>query len=301
MDMQMPEMDGLTATRVLRADPRSAGIPIIAMTAHVLDGDRAAATTAGMNGYVTKPLSIELLFSALIEWIPPLPERGAADSALAHREPAADTGTGPADTAPVCPLPDVPGVDARLGVARTGANPERYLDLLRQFAASQADSLDRVVAAVASGDTELAVRTAHTLRGTAGMLGADGLLRAAGELETALANGEEGWRDHLEESRAKLDPIVDAVLARSQGAPPAPETARTGPAPLDRGLLDLLAVQVEGCDSAALDTISRMRATLGSGAPAALGVIEQHLRQFAFGEAGAEIPALRAALHHVAR
>jgi PAS domain S-box-containing protein len=71
MDIQMPEMDGLTASRTIRAMEGMADLPIVAMTAHAMSGDRELSLSAGMNDHVSKPINIAELFSALVKWIPP--------------------------------------------------------------------------------------------------------------------------------------------------------------------------------------------------------------------------------------
>ena len=76
MDIQMPEMDGLEAARQLRANPKFSDLPVVAMTAHAMSGDRELSLEAGMNDHVTKPINLPELFSTLVHWIPDLRKSG---------------------------------------------------------------------------------------------------------------------------------------------------------------------------------------------------------------------------------
>jgi CheY-like chemotaxis protein len=111
MDVQMREMDGLTATRRIRAMERCQHLPIVAMTAYAMAGDRDKSLAAGMNDHITKPIAPEQLFRTLIKWIPPsrlAARRAQANAAL--QAPAADLTVGSA------PLPSIPGVDWQLAL-----------------------------------------------------------------------------------------------------------------------------------------------------------------------------------------
>ena len=281
MDMEMPVMHGLLATRELRADPRNADLPIIAMTANAMAADREATAEAGMNDFVTKPLEVDFLFLVLMKWIParavaPAPTKRVVVS----DDPAA--------------LPDLPDLDTKLGLSRTGGNPARYLDMLRRFHSSQADVLERVVAAADEGDTELAVRVAHTLKGTAGTLGADRVYRAAGELEAAIRRAEPEWRPHLEDAREALGSLIAGLAPYCTVA--VPEVASSEIPTVDAALLETLAELLHGYDSEATEAVAALRAALGSAAPAVLHQIGEHVDNFAFDDAATLLPALRAGL-----
>jgi len=211
MDMQMPELDGLAATRALRADPRFRTIPIIAMTANAMKVDLDACLEAGMNDHVTKPIDRRALLATLRRWLPsrasePSPAAASAPTSrhvspmpasMADDAPAADAGPGLEGI-------DVAGTLRRLGIER--ASLER---MLLRFADGQPEILEALRAAVVAGDASLAARHAHSIAGAAGNLGADGLRGAAKALEQA---GREGRTD-LNDLLAAVEECAAVVLA----------------------------------------------------------------------------------------
>ncbi len=172
MDLQMPEMDGIEATRRLRADARFAGLPIIAMTAHAMVEERERCLAAGMADHISKPIDPHAMFQTLARWV-----RG-------RTPPAA--GTAPAAPRAAALLQGVEGLDSAAGLKRVAGNHALYLSLLRQFAAKQADAGARVAAALAGKDRETAERIAHTVKGVAGNVGLAGLAADAAALEHAI-------------------------------------------------------------------------------------------------------------------
>jgi CheY-like chemotaxis protein len=184
MDMQMPVMDGIEATRILRADPRFAPLPIIAMTANALVSDRLACLEAGMNDHIAKPIDPDHLFSVLLRWIKrPESDLQADATAAALREAKSLKG---ADHAPLA----IPGIDVAAALRRTGGNRKRYETLLRRFAEQQGGAVSAIQAALALGDVATAERGAHSLKGAAGTLGAMELSEDAGRAEAALKAGQ---------------------------------------------------------------------------------------------------------------
>src|SRR5690606_2793428 len=115
MDIQMPEMDGMRATRTLRSDSRYQQLPIIAMTAHAMAGDRELSLAAGMNDHITKPLDPEPLYAALARW---LPRRRSSDPAPATQVtlPVLENEAQQAGLGELAPLIAV-GIDVNRGLA----------------------------------------------------------------------------------------------------------------------------------------------------------------------------------------
>ncbi|MBN9368596.1 MAG: PAS domain S-box protein [Comamonadaceae bacterium] len=214
MDMQMPVMDGETATRLLRADPRFANLPVIAMTANALEADRQRCFAVGMNDHVPKPIDPAQLWAALARWIRARPGLGEAAA------PAAP------DDAPPQSLPQsLPGVDMALGLRRALGRPGLYADLLRRFSQGQVAWVPDFDAALAAGELLQAERMAHTLRSVAANIGAQTLSQHAQALEQALRaqapNAQvQALRDALEDA---LRPLLQGLADWSAGlAPPVP-------------------------------------------------------------------------------
>ena len=185
MDMQMPVMDGLAATRAIRLQPQFRSLPIIAMTANVMESDREKCTEAGMNDHLTKPIDPEALFAALLRWIKP---RALVDR-KAPPETAATTARSPEPGGPPeIPTLEIEGVDTQSALRRTGGNPKRYEMLLRKFAESA--NVQEIRDAQVAGDTATAARAAHSLKGAAANLGATALANSAADLETAIQAGQ---------------------------------------------------------------------------------------------------------------
>ncbi|MEF8714343.1 MAG: PAS domain S-box protein [Accumulibacter sp.] len=178
MDVQMPVLDGLKATRAIRALAGREHVPILAMTANAFEEDRRRCLDAGMNDHIGKPVDPDVLFATLLKW---LPDRSAPTSGSPPSTELA--------TAPATDLPDrlaaIPGFDPRLGLERVQGRSNTYLRLLRQFAESSADDGMALRRYLAVGDHVAARRWAHSLRGAAGTLGAVRLQTLAAKLEEA--------------------------------------------------------------------------------------------------------------------
>ncbi|MGC1299490.1 MAG: PAS domain S-box protein, partial [Alloacidobacterium sp.] len=156
MDLQMPEMDGFTATNLLRGHSRLRKLPIIAMTAHALLEERQRCLDAGMNDHVSKPIDPDNLFSTLMRWAKPRPKQAVESQAFI-----------PVKTSDEVVLPEIVGIDLADGLKRVAGNRRLYRDLLGQFAAKQGDAAARISAALKGGDQKLAERIAHTVKGVA--------------------------------------------------------------------------------------------------------------------------------------
>ncbi len=184
MDMQMPVMDGIEATQVIRSESRFQDLPIIAMTANAMAADRERCLKAGMNDHIAKPIDPDQLVGALLHWI----KRPDGDGARLHekeRNGLSQTSNPASDEAPL----EIAGIDVTSALKRTGGNRKRYETLLRRFAQQQAKAVETIRESLSSGDAATAERMAHSLKGAAGTLGAMTVAQAAAKAEEAIGTG----------------------------------------------------------------------------------------------------------------
>jgi len=209
MDMQMPVMDGLSATRAIRQNSKFKDLPIIAMTANAMAGDREKCLEAGMNDHLAKPIDPDKLFEALLRWMPArsAAPHGATAPVIMAQKP-------PADSAP----PEIPGIDTQSALRRTGGNRQRYESLLRRFADSQVGAVGEIRAALEAQDPATAQRTAHSLKGAAANLGASALAAAAGSVEEAMKA-----QSDVEPALVEMERLLFAAVAAIQGTLPSAE------------------------------------------------------------------------------
>ena len=208
MDIQMPVMGGFEATdriRDLAQDPQSS-IPIIAMTAHAMSGDREKSMEAGMNDHVTKPIDPDQLFSTLIKWIKP----GVRGRGPGKRETVSDSTVGQAGA----DLPDtLPGIEIKAALKRMGGDKSLFRKLLTKFCANHGSTVDEITTALESGDRETAIRLAHTLKGISGTIGARKLHEAAKNLESAITDEKEKLNDLIDRVSDNLKIVVPGIAS----------------------------------------------------------------------------------------
>jgi CheY-like chemotaxis protein len=283
MDCQMPVMDGYSATRAIRKMPAFQDLPIIAMTANAMAGDREKVLAAGMWDHIAKPLNVAEMFATIAKWVKP---RAAMASAS---DSGSISGPGGADEgAAVDELPPLPGIDVQAGLGTTMHNLLLYTRLLRKFRHSQADFEGAFRRAVSGTDGSAAMRLAHTLKGNAGSIGASGVQHAASALEQACNPGA---------SAAQLEPFLQGVLQQLapvlaglvavDAAPDVPHAALPAPAiptpeQLSAALAQLQAL-LSDCDAAAIERVDELLGNV-AGTPLAdtLQQVANALAQFDF-------------------
>ena len=203
MDVQMPVMDGLTATRLIREELGLHTLPIIAFTAGVRDEQQAAARAAGANDVLPKPMDLDQMAVVLAAWIPPKP--------TAVLTPATQTVTPPdASTETDHEFPDIPGIDRKRAAQRLGHDRDMFLDLLKMFVAEYADAVTQTRADLDAGDRVKAARRMHTLRSSAGFLCALDLMDTAGDLEDAIDADDSTLAPALHALDAQLQDLLEA-------------------------------------------------------------------------------------------
>jgi len=295
MDWQMPVMDGIEATRRIRTIERLASLPILAMTANAMQGDKEICLQAGMNDHISKPFNVEQMLATIARWLP---------RSLVHQPDAADAKD-------ASPLQTVAAQRAELtllkvntasAIQRMGGNLQRYTKFLTRFANSQRAAVYRIREALAVGEHETARRHAHTLKGLAANVGADGLAELAGRIESAiLALQSVGLSELIDQAGQQLDALItqienlpDPTTGAADGAASAPSAAPTG---LDmesmahelRALHALLAAD----DSKAARLVEPIAALLGKHPMAPhFTVVAQHVQDYDYDVAKIELEAL---------
>lgn len=240
MDCQMPVLDGYSATRSLRTQDRFRELPIVAMTANAMAGDREKALASGMNDHIAKPLDEATMFTTMAKWIraPQAPRPDAAGRRAVAPEPEPDAG-----------VPPLPGIDQAAGLATCQGRAGLYRRMLLMFRDSQAAFEAAFAQALQDADGSAPARAAHTLRGTAGNIGATSLAQAAAVLEGACQAGLRGnaLDKPLAAVRRELDVVMSGLrglesarvpLAATPAADPLPERFESVVGRLEQRLID---------------------------------------------------------------
>jgi len=215
MDIQMPEMDGYEATRMIREREEESGIsvrgekiPIIAMTAHAMKGDEEKCLEAGMDAYVSKPINQNRLFRALWHSLK------FQQISVQYIEPDASTDGLPAE---------LPGIKISKALKALNIDRNIFKDILIKFLESNKDTISNIRSAFESEDWESLMQISHSLKGSAGSIGADRLYKATQELEIA---GREGAPTSalLETAESALNQVLESLQSLA-------DTSKTEPLP----------------------------------------------------------------------
>ncbi len=279
MDMQMPVMDGVTATQEIRKEERFKDLPVVAMTANAMQGDRDRCMAAGMNDHVAKPIEPEDLWKALLKWIKP---RHTTTAAAKIPPQAAETA-----------LPSgIEGLDMANGLRRVLGKKPLYLSMLRKFIAGQKSAATEIIKALEGNDWDTAERLAHTLKGVAGNIGATGLQQLAEKLEAAIKERQprKAVDDRLDELKKPLETLIaqlEQKLPQEQG-----KTAVTVDPKKLKEVCDKLETLLVDDDSEAADVMDANADLLNAAFPNHYRKINDGIRSFDF---EAALAALRTA------
>lgn len=208
MDLQMPVMDGFEATKHIRNNSKHKTLPIIAMTANAMSGDKEKCLDAGMNDHVSKPIDTKQLFTALNRWTKP----GKRKTKIAKKPKK--TGKKAAEES----FPDLPGFDVSKGLEILGGNKELYRTLLLKLYEDFSGSAQKIKSLLDKNDEENAEILAHTVKGVGSNLGALKLSKLAADLENAFRTKSKGdYKKMLAAFEKELDLVSNGLESNGFG------------------------------------------------------------------------------------
>jgi polar amino acid transport system substrate-binding protein len=253
MDIQMPVMDGYEATSLIRNLPGMEELPIFAMTANALVGDADKSIKAGMNGHISKPIDPDELYRVLREQLKESPVERASPPAMKREKPVW-----------VPPENNPPEIDLHRGIRQVGGNSDFYLKLLGDFISLHGDSvseLEELIKAARFGDAR---RTAHTLKGVAGNIGAERLEKIAAGLEARFANGElppeQLFRD-FSRTCESLFAAIRNIISESEQSEPDAESVDMESVEIEEELKNLI-TELQNGEAASVDIYKKLKPVL---------------------------------------
>jgi CheY-like chemotaxis protein len=198
MDIQMPVMDGLTATRMIR-EKGFKDLPIIAMTAHSLDSEREKSIKAGMNEHLTKPINIEDLKMVLKKNISSGKIKNIKLKTTGYNENIYD-------------MPKIEGIDIEVGLKRSGNSNKVYIKLLKEYLKSYEDYFEKMSNYLIKGNIETAKRYSHTLKGASSMLGINGVSDVFLEIDQYIVENDlEKAKSYLDDKKDLLNNLMNNI------------------------------------------------------------------------------------------
>ncbi len=218
MDIQMPVMDGYEATRLIRSDSRFISLPIIAMTAHAMQEERLKISQSGMNAHVTKPIDAQTMLRTIGSFL------GGQNATLNPGEQPDD------EMGDETVIPNIAGLDISGALSRLDGDNKLYLWSLRTFVKNESNAANVIGEALITGDTSLAHRQAHTIKASAGTIGAVALEKLAQALETAISDGapSENIMSDLERFAAEMERLVTELKSQLPAAPETGDSSQPG-------------------------------------------------------------------------
>jgi len=197
MDVQMPVMDGLTATREIRKLTQYQNLPVIALTANVMLADKQLTLDSGMNDCIGKPIDISNFYTTLAKWISPAP---SSQLLLANHTPTFEAYI----------FPEIAGIDTSKGLQRFNHDHAVYRKLLLKFVQNQTNFIERFHQSLQQEHHEEAARMIHTLKGLAGTISADIIYKITSSLESLLSKGEPAG-EMINELEQQLTTVLSGI------------------------------------------------------------------------------------------
>ena len=289
MDIQMPEMDGFTATGLIREHERQNGlepVPIIAITAHALAAEKEKCRKEGMDAHIAKPIDPRLLFSTIKRWVSPekLVVNSAQPDRTKNKSLTSDGASGSADDAS---FPEaIAGVDLHAGLLRVAGNRQLYTQILQKFNTKYRNFPDQIRQAIDNEDFGQAVSLTHNLKGVAGNIGAQQAFESLQQLEASLKkDAPEGYQLLLKRAEEKVRSVCQAIAvwAKALGEIQRFDSAEVERKETDDAELDKEAIQ---------QTIEELLASLVDYNLDALAILA-HLEELTLGRNAAELSEIR--------
>ena len=288
MDLQMPKMDGLTATREIRKGLSRPDLPILAMTANALASDREDCLSAGMNDYIVKPIKPATLYGTLLRWLrPDVDANGAHKQMMVYK---------PAISEKLTDLPHLEGVDTQVGLGSVNGDWKLYTKLLNNFYSRHQGIKEEIQRELELGRQDVAQRLVHTIKGVSGTIGAKKLSEISAQLEFAIKKGSsdqipklmESFTHELGRIMTALDAFMhdmDSGHTEDSTGEGEPETQSTKGLDVHRikKLIQELSVLIDERDSDVIKVIDKIKSMLGSTLVSDnLSKLESQLNSFKF-------------------
>jgi signal transduction histidine kinase/DNA-binding response OmpR family regulator/HPt (histidine-containing phosphotransfer) domain-containing protein len=257
MDMQMPEMDGYEAARAIRQNPEFTDLPIIALTANAMTGEREKCLEAGMNDHLAKPINPSILYSALVQWIPER-ETSAGDVV---RSMVSDPSSLDVFQEKLV------SIDVETGIKNVGGNSSFYHKLLKDFYQDHQNDRQKIHGAVLTDNVKLAQQIAHTVKGVSGSIGATNLHREAQKLEIALKEKNiSSYNNLIYQFDQSFNAVMQEILDLMSALQPVIEVESLQTDTIDLKiilpLIDRLDEQLETMDPESNDTVRELSGNL---------------------------------------
>jgi signal transduction histidine kinase/CheY-like chemotaxis protein/ABC-type amino acid transport substrate-binding protein len=249
MDVQMPVMNGFEATIKIREQKEFSTLPIIAMTANAMAGDRDKVLSAGMNDHIAKPINVNEMFNTMAKWITP-------SSPLKNFTPDDQV----TDLSEGIEIPQATGLDTRQGLEHMQGDKKLYLKMLRKFYEAQVNFKEQCKRAQNSEDEEAGERWAHTLKGLSANIGAIPVATEAAVLEDIFnkRGSSENVQLALDQLSFVLQPLLESLSGLSETQKSKMELDKPFDQPAFLELLSILRKLLEEDDTSATDVLGEM-------------------------------------------
>lgn len=290
MDCQMPVMDGYQATKAIRKRPELANLPVVAMTANAMAGDRDMCLRAGMNDHIAKPIEVNVLYQTLLKYLGSSSGISAAIRAEASTRLTSSSAQGEvsngADQTVLLKWPEHPELDIDRGLQLVQHSTRLYQRIFDRFVSSQRNVVEQVRKAIAANQVEDAVRIAHTLKGLAGNLSSAKLVELARLLELHLTE-----KAPYEDELVQIQPLVASICDAIEQAKPVivnqaePQAVDLLSAEDLRAALQALRQNLDDADASAVVKIDALKPQVSSAMWQALSPALSMINQYQFDEA----------------